>query len=108
MEDLGIRVMSDAHLHPHGHWQGTSLGTLVTIWLAHGNQCSGNGARAAASVPGARMRSEPGAAGGAGGGEGSNGQTRAAQGLPIRLAGAPAGQEGTSEREGAQPGPGTS
>jgi hypothetical protein len=56
-------VMSDAHLHPPGHWQGTSLGTLVTIWLAHGNQCSGNGARAAASVPGARMRSEPGAAG---------------------------------------------
>jgi transposase len=35
MEDLGIRAMIDAHLQPHGHWQGTSPGTLVTIWLAY-------------------------------------------------------------------------
>src|SRR4051812_33117992 len=35
MEELGIRTMIDAHLQPHGHWQGASPGTLVTIWLAH-------------------------------------------------------------------------
>lgn len=35
MEDLGIRAMIDAQVHPHGHWQGASPGTLVTIWLAH-------------------------------------------------------------------------
>jgi transposase len=35
MEDLGIRAMIDAHLQPHGHWQGARPGTLVTIWLAH-------------------------------------------------------------------------
>src|SRR3954447_11569606 len=35
MEDLGLRTLLDAHLRPHGHWQGASPGTLVTIWLAH-------------------------------------------------------------------------
>src|SRR5437660_5920499 len=35
MEDLGIRAMIDAQVHPHGHWQGASPGTLVTIWLAY-------------------------------------------------------------------------
>lgn len=35
MEDLGIRAMIDEHVRPHGHWQGVSPGTLVTIWLAY-------------------------------------------------------------------------
>ncbi len=35
MEDLGIRALIDEEVHPHGHWQGASPGTLVTIWLAH-------------------------------------------------------------------------
>jgi transposase len=35
IEDLGIRSLIDAHVRPHGHWQGASVGTLVTIWLAH-------------------------------------------------------------------------
>lgn len=35
LEDLGIRAMIDAHIRPHGHWQGASVGTLVSIWLAH-------------------------------------------------------------------------
>ena len=35
IEELGIRSLIDAHVRPHGHWQGASVGTLVTIWLAH-------------------------------------------------------------------------
>src|SRR5579864_1612520 len=35
MEDLGLRALIDEEVHPHGHWQGASPGTLVTIWLAH-------------------------------------------------------------------------
>lgn len=35
IEDLGIDSLIDAHVHPHGHWQGASVGTLVAIWLAH-------------------------------------------------------------------------
>ncbi len=35
LEDLGIRALIDAQVRPHGHWQGASVGTLVTIWLAH-------------------------------------------------------------------------
>lgn len=35
LEELGIRAMIDAHVRPHGHWQGASVGTLVSIWLAH-------------------------------------------------------------------------
>jgi transposase len=35
IEDLGIGSLIDAHVRPHGHWQGASVGTLVTIWLAH-------------------------------------------------------------------------
>ncbi len=34
MEDMGIRDLIDAHVTPHGHWQGISVGTAVTIWLA--------------------------------------------------------------------------
>jgi transposase len=35
LEDLGIRQTLDTHLQPHGHWQGISVGTAVTIWLSH-------------------------------------------------------------------------
>jgi transposase len=34
MEDMGIRALIDQHVTPHGHWQGISVGTAVTIWLA--------------------------------------------------------------------------
>lgn len=34
-EAMGIRTLLDAHVKPHGAWQGASVGTLVTIWLAH-------------------------------------------------------------------------
>jgi transposase len=33
VEDMGIRHLIDAHVTPHGHWQGISVGTAVTIWL---------------------------------------------------------------------------
>lgn len=35
IENLGVGSLIDAHVRPHGHWQGASVGTLVTIWLAH-------------------------------------------------------------------------
>src|SRR5919202_4949858 len=34
MEDMGIRQLIDQHVTPHGHWQGISVGTAVTIWLS--------------------------------------------------------------------------
>src|SRR5215210_1809921 len=34
MEDMGIRQLIDQHITPHGHWQGISVGTAVTIWLS--------------------------------------------------------------------------
>ncbi len=34
MEDMGIRALIDAHVTPHGHWQGISVGTAITIWLS--------------------------------------------------------------------------
>ena len=34
MENLGIRQLIDQHVRPHGHWQGISVGTAVTIWLS--------------------------------------------------------------------------
>src|SRR5215210_5773133 len=34
MEDMGIRQLIDQHLTPHGHWQGISVGTAITIWLS--------------------------------------------------------------------------
>lgn len=34
MEDMRIRDLIDAHVTPHGHWQGISVGTAVTIWLS--------------------------------------------------------------------------
>jgi transposase len=35
MEQMGIRSLIDAHVRPHGFWQGASVGTLVSIWLCH-------------------------------------------------------------------------
>jgi transposase len=32
---MGIRDVIDAHVTPHGAWQGASVGTLVSIWLCH-------------------------------------------------------------------------
>ena len=34
-EDLGIRALINAHVDPHGHWQGISVGRVVSIWLCH-------------------------------------------------------------------------
>ena len=34
MEDMGLRQLIDHHVQPHGHWQGISVGTAVTIWLS--------------------------------------------------------------------------
>src|SRR5579871_3568638 len=33
LQDLGVAHTLDAHLRPHGHWQGASVGTLVVVWL---------------------------------------------------------------------------
>ncbi len=35
MESMGLRSLIDAHVTPHGAWQGISPGTLVTLWLTH-------------------------------------------------------------------------
>jgi transposase len=35
IEQMGIRDMIDAHVTPHGAWQGASVGTVVSIWLCH-------------------------------------------------------------------------
>jgi len=35
VEDMGIRQQIDAQIRPHGHWQGISVGTVVSIWLCH-------------------------------------------------------------------------
>ncbi len=35
MEEMGIRELIDQHVTPHGHWQGSSVGTTLTIWLSH-------------------------------------------------------------------------
>ena len=35
MEQMGLRALLDAHVRPHGAWQGISLSTLVTLWLTH-------------------------------------------------------------------------
>jgi transposase len=35
LEDMGVAKTLDAHIRPHGHWQGASVGTLVTVWLCH-------------------------------------------------------------------------
>jgi transposase len=33
--DMGIRDLIDAHVTPHGNWEGASVGTLLSIWLSH-------------------------------------------------------------------------
>jgi hypothetical protein len=35
VEDTGIRQTIDAQIQPHGGWQGSSVGTVVSIWLCH-------------------------------------------------------------------------
>ena len=35
INDMGIAALLDEHVRPHGHWQGISVGTLVSIWLCH-------------------------------------------------------------------------
>jgi len=35
IEQMGIRRIIDAHVMPHGAWQGASVGTVVSIWLCH-------------------------------------------------------------------------
>ena len=35
VEEMGIRQQIDAQIRPHGHWQGISVGTVVSIWLCH-------------------------------------------------------------------------
>jgi transposase len=35
VEERGIRQAIDARIRPHGHWQGISVGTVVSIWLCH-------------------------------------------------------------------------
>jgi hypothetical protein len=35
IEQMGIRDVMDAHVTPHGAWQGASVGTLVSLWLCH-------------------------------------------------------------------------
>src|SRR5207245_4976623 len=35
IEQMGIRDQIDACLTPHGAWQGASVGTLVSLWLAY-------------------------------------------------------------------------
>lgn len=35
IEQMGIREFIDAHVTPHGAWQGASVGTLVSMWLCH-------------------------------------------------------------------------
>jgi transposase len=33
--DMGMRDLIDAHVTPHGNWEGASVGTLLSIWLSH-------------------------------------------------------------------------
>src|SRR5215211_3923637 len=35
MIDMGIRDLIDAHVTPHGNWEGASMGTVLSIWLSH-------------------------------------------------------------------------
>ena len=35
IEQMGIRDLIDAHVTPHGSWQGASVGTVVSLWLCH-------------------------------------------------------------------------
>ena len=33
--DMGIWDLIDAHVTPHGNWEGASVGTVLSIWLSH-------------------------------------------------------------------------
>jgi len=35
IEDMEIRAIIDSIVPRHGHWQGASVGTLVSLWLCH-------------------------------------------------------------------------
>lgn len=35
LTDMGIREQIDAHIRPHGNWEGASVGTVLSIWLSH-------------------------------------------------------------------------
>jgi hypothetical protein len=35
IENMGIRWLIDAHVTPHGAWQGASVGIIVSVWLSH-------------------------------------------------------------------------
>jgi transposase len=35
MSEMGIPQQIDKQIKPHGHWQGISVGTVVTIWLCY-------------------------------------------------------------------------
>ncbi len=35
MDDMGIRDVIDAHVTPHGNWDGARVGTVLSIWLSH-------------------------------------------------------------------------
>ena len=35
IEEMGIRTLIDAHIVPHGQWEGASVGTVISIWLSH-------------------------------------------------------------------------
>lgn len=35
IEEMGVRRVIDAHIRPHGNWEGSSVGTAVSVWLCH-------------------------------------------------------------------------
>lgn len=35
MIEMGIAEQIDRQIKPHGHWQGVSVGTVITIWLCY-------------------------------------------------------------------------
>ena len=35
LERMKVRELADQHFRLHGNWQGCSLGTVVTVWLAY-------------------------------------------------------------------------
>src|SRR5207247_10845898 len=35
VEEMGVGRVIDAHIQPHGNWEGISVGTAVSVWLCH-------------------------------------------------------------------------
>src|SRR5260370_1703321 len=35
IEELGIAETIDEYVKPHGHWQGASIGTVISMWLCY-------------------------------------------------------------------------